>query len=234
MAGTLTSSPRYQHNSSPLTLVDPTFCQGSPPPVHRDLKPGRKSLGSDGGSSQGGMDPRKNSSRDSYTSEEGVSPPHTTVMSVSHFADLPLSNNMNTGHSVSNNSGSLGPWHGPMPAMVANSPPQRPPRSVHQGVSNLPPSPLVSPTPGPLTRSYSPCHIPVRNSNTEKLGIISSPSSPIAPERPPKPLSMKTSYMRGADVPPRRPPKRTDSSVHGPQRPSKPIVSCVLRDMVCL
>lgn len=181
MTSTLMGLPAHDPPNSDLNY------RYIPPPVNRDLKPGRKSLGSDGGSSHSGPDMRKNSGRDSFTSDEGLSPPHTMVIPSPQLGERVMHNHP-TQSPVQMNGGSLSPWN------ISS----RPPRPGHG--NNLPPSPLVSPNLSQPTRS--PVHSSMR---------ITEKNSP-APERPPKPLSMKYPTMAEDNpIPPRRPPKPGDT-----------------------
>lgn len=202
---------RFPVNSTLIGFLDPSNSDLNyiPPPVNRDLKPGRKSLGSDGGSSHSGPDMRKNSGRDSFTSDEGLSPPHTTVIPSPQLGERVIHNHHGQ-TPVQFNGGSLSPW--------TVSP--RPPRPGHG--SNLPPSPLVSPNPIQPTRS--PVHSSTRS--TEKISSV--------PERPPKPPSMKyPTLAEDKPTPPKRPPKPGET--HNRKLVTNPMV-CVndRTDIVCL
>ncbi|XP_039264724.2 uncharacterized protein LOC120340515 [Styela clava] len=199
-----------------------------PPPVHRDLKPGRKSLGSDGGSSQSGLDTRKkNNSRDSYESDEAVSPPHTSVVHTMPIVNEPKSLQYGGGFSPigSRSSSITSPQHAKLNDFnsrlsVSPTPPQRPPKHSFSSLSprSPPMATQISQLPG---RPYTPSHESHRNNS--QLGY--DPSA--VPERPPKPANMRMNTVApmGWDeskMLPKRPPKSSEDHSFVPSRPPKP------------
>lgn len=199
-----------------------------PPPVNRDLKPGRKSLGSDGGSSQSGIEHRKKNSRDSYESDEAVSPPHTSIVHAMPIVSEPKSLQYGSGFgslgSASRSSSITSPQHSKLNDFnsrlsVSPTPPQRPPKHSFSSLSprSPPMGTQIQQLPG---RPYTPTHDSHRNTT---LGY--DPSA--VPERPPKPANMRMNTVTSlgwdeSKMPPKRPPKSSEDHGFVPSRPPKP------------
>ncbi|XP_076808474.1 uncharacterized protein LOC143451650 isoform X2 [Clavelina lepadiformis] len=204
-ANALMNSPAFTMSKSPMPSASRPAAASEPPPVKRDLKPGRKSLGSDSGLSETSKQHHSRSSYEDSPSDANspvnqpqvvdspLSPPHATITHT--LSSTPVLSNRHFTENLSHGRSQdrlLPPERPPKHSSSSSLSPRTPPSATM--ANHLPGRPYAMTSAVDRTHKLTFDNQATRSPSLTHTGPRQRTHAPPVPGRPPKPLCM----VRGA------------------------------------